>query len=95
MVMDYKIELLGAEDYDEFFNMLNTVFNKPEGNRFDIFLPVMWERDDEHMSKHIAIRENGKISAVVGISSLPAEVCAEEQLSETQLLLPNVRKREG
>ena len=54
--------------------MLNHVFHKPEGNTFDIFLPVMWERDDEHMSKHIAIRMDGKIAAVVGIYPLPAMI---------------------
>ncbi len=81
--MDYKIERLTAKDYDELLDMLNTVFHKPEGNTFDIFLPVMWERDDEHMSKHIAIRENGKIAAVVGIYPLPAKVGGEDIVFST------------
>jgi hypothetical protein len=81
--MEYKIERLTAKDYDELLGMLNTVFNKPEGNTFDIFLPVMWERDDEHMSKHIAIKEDGKISAVVGIYPLPANVCGEKIVFST------------
>ena len=81
--MDYTIERLRAEDYDELLDMLNTVFKKPEGNTFDISLPVMWERDDEHMSKHIAIRENGKIAAVVGIYPLPAKVGGEEVIFST------------
>lgn len=81
--MEYKIERLTANDYDELLGMFNTVFHKPEGNTFDIFLPVMWERDDEHMSKHIAIKENGKISAVVGIYPLPADVCGEKIVFST------------
>ena len=79
----YKIERLTADDYDELLNMLNTVFHKPEGNTFDLFLPVMWERDDEHMSKHLAIREDGRIAAVVGIYPLPAKVCGEEIVFST------------
>ena len=72
--MDYRIERLRAGDYDELLAMMNRVFRKPEGNTFDIFLPVMWERDDERMSKHLAIRADGKIAAVVGIYPLPAVV---------------------
>lgn len=72
--MDYQIERLKAEDYDELLNVLNRVFDKKEGATFDIELPVMWERDDEHMSKHAAIRIDGKIAAVVGIYPLPAVV---------------------
>lgn len=75
--MKYKIERLNAENYDELLNMLNTVFHKSEGNTFDIFLPVMWKRDDAHMEKHLAIRENGKLSAVVGIYPLPAIINGE------------------
>ena len=81
--MEYKIERLTVNDYDELLGMLNTVFHKPEGNTFDVFLPVMWERDDEHMSKHIAIKEDGKISAVVGIYPLPANVCGEKIVFST------------
>ena len=75
--MDYKIERLNAENYDELLNMLNTVFHKSEGDTFDIFLPVMWKRDDAHMSKHLAIRANGKLAAVVGIYPLPAIINGE------------------
>lgn len=75
--MDYKIEYLNAENYDELLHMLNTVFHKSEGDTFDIFLPVMWKRDDEHMSKHLAIREHGKLAAVVGVYPLPATICGE------------------
>lgn len=81
--MDYKIERLTANDYDELLNMLNTVFHKPADNTFDMFLPVMWERDDKHMSKHIAIKENGKISAVAGIYPLPAKVHGEDIVFST------------
>jgi len=75
--MNYKIERLKAENYDELLHMLNTVFHKTEGNTFDTFLPVMWKRDDAHMSKHLAIRQDGKLAAVVGIYPLPAVVNGE------------------
>ncbi len=72
--MDYQIERLRAGDYDELLAMMNRVFHKQDGNTFDVFLPVMWERDDEHMSKHLAIRADGRIAAVVGVYPLPAVV---------------------
>lgn len=75
--MSYQIERLKAEDYDELFDMLNTVFHKPKDAAFDVELPVMWKRDDEHMAKHIAIWDRGRIAAVVGIYMLPAVICGE------------------
>jgi predicted acetyltransferase len=81
--MGYKIERLTAKDYDELLHLLNTVFHKEEGNTFDVFLPVMWERTDERMSKHLAIRENGKIVAVVGVYPLPAKIYGEEIMFST------------
>lgn len=75
--MDYKIERVKAEDYDELLEMMNRAFHK-EGERSFLFsLPVMWERDDEHMSKHLAIRDNGKIVAVVGVYPLPTVIAGQ------------------
>lgn len=92
--MDYKIEHLNAENYDELLHMLNTVFHKSEGDTFDIFLPVMWKRDDEHMSKHLAIREHGKLAAVVGVYPLPAiisgELLPENLDAQTKLYIQSV-----
>ena len=34
--MSYQIERLKAEDYDELFDMLNTVFHKPKDAAFDV-----------------------------------------------------------
>lgn len=81
--MGYKVERLTAKDYDELLHLLNTVFHKEEGNTFDVFLPVMWERTDERMSKHLAIRENGKIVAVVGVYPLPTIIYGEEIMFST------------
>lgn len=77
-MMEYQIERLKVEDYDELLDMLNRSFNKQEGDTFDVILPVMWERDEEHMAKHIAIRIDGKIAAVVGIYPLPAVICGRK-----------------
>jgi hypothetical protein len=51
--MGYKIERLTAKDYDELLCLLNTVFHKEEGNTFDVFLPVMWERTDEQTKLYL------------------------------------------
>ncbi|MBR2615832.1 MAG: GNAT family N-acetyltransferase [Clostridia bacterium] len=93
--MSYRIERLGAEDYDELLSMLNTTFRKTEGDTFDVFLPVMWERDDEHMQKHLAIRENGRIAAVVGVYPLPAEVLGEPVLFATIGNVATAKEFEG
>lgn len=65
--MEPKITRLHAEDYDALLRMLNEAFHEPPGRTFDLMLPAMWERDEDHMSKHVAVKENGRVLASVGI----------------------------
>ena len=64
-----KIERLRAEHYDELLEMLNSTFAHKYGHPvdFESMWPKMWVRDDEHMSRHIAVIEDGKIVAVTGV----------------------------
>lgn len=64
-----KIERLRAEHYDELLEMLNSTFAHKYGRPVDFegMWPKMWVRDDEHMSRHIAVIEDGKIAAVTGV----------------------------
>lgn len=77
------IERLKGSDYDELLSMLNQVFHKTAENSFEVTLPVMWERTDERVGRHLAIRRDGKIAAVVGVYPLPAEVAGERVLFGT------------
>ncbi len=76
--MKHEIEYLRAEDHDELLNFLNTSFRSKEGRTFDIVLPAMWRRTDEAMSKHLAIRIDGKIAACIGIYPMKTTVCGKE-----------------
>ena len=64
-----KIERLRAEHYDELLEMLNSTFAHKYGHPvdFESMWPKMWVRDDEHMSRHIAVIEDGRIAAVTGV----------------------------
>ena len=68
---------LKAENYDELLKLLNEVFSRKNNREMDFVkdLPKMWERDDEHMSRHVGIFEDGKLVSVVGIYPLPVKVC--------------------
>lgn len=79
----YKVERLRAEDYDELLNFMNCVYNIPAGKSFREELPKMWRRTDEAMGKHLAIRIDGRIAAVVGVYPLPMTVAGQELLFTT------------
>ncbi len=74
-----KIERLGACDYDELITFLNKAFHYKREDGFEVLLPVMWRRDDAHMSKHLVIREGGKMRAAMGVYPLKVH-CANESL---------------
>ncbi len=67
---------LGTNDYDELIELLDGVFsrkNKRE-QHFEDDLPKMCVRDEIHMNRHLGIREDGRLVAVVGIYPLPTVV---------------------
>ena len=75
-----EIVRLKAEDYDELLALYNLVFTKQNQRLMDftLELPRMWVRDDEHMGKHFAVKENGKICAALGIYPLYTEIMGEK-----------------
>lgn len=76
--MEYEIKKLKAENYDGLLNILNTAFGRDPKDGFDAVLPAMWERDDEHMSKHRAIEIDGSLAAVTGIYPFKTMICGQE-----------------
>ena len=96
-MMDVKIERLTAADYDEWLAAMNRVFtiqNKREMD-FELELPKMCVRDDEHLGKHFAIRKNGKIVSALGVYPLPMNVAGEEILFSTMGNVITVPEEEG
>lgn len=79
----WNVERLRAEDYDELLDFLNRAFGHGAENSFDKILPVMWRRDEEHMGKHLAIRDGGKIVAALGVYPLRVRVAGQELLFAT------------
>lgn len=77
-----EIRKLKKEDMDELFALLNDTFGHKYGRpmHFDREQPKMWIRDDAHMEKHIAVFEDGKMAAAVGIYPLPVMIDGEEFL---------------
>lgn len=77
-----EIRNLKKEDMDELFALLNDTFGHKYGRpmHFDLEQPKMWVRDDMHMERHIAVFEDGKMAAVVGIYPLPAVIGGEKFL---------------
>ena len=73
-----KIEIMKKCELSDLLSFLNLVFSGAENsNYFEKALPKAWIDDDEHMEKHLCIKENGKILAVLGI--YPYEVYIGEQ----------------
>lgn len=74
----YRMEIIrpGKQDYDELMTLFHDVFTRAHGNEtdFEKELPAMCVRDDEHMGKHLAVREDGRLVAALGVYLLPAHV---------------------
>ena len=95
--MDIKIERLTASDYDEWLAVIDRVFtiqNKRHMD-FEVELPKMCVRDDEHMGKHFAVKKNGKIVSALGVYPLPMNVAGEEILFSTMGNVITVPEEEG
>ena len=77
-----EIRKLKKEDMDELFALLNETFGHKYGRpmHFDLEQPKMWVRDDLHAERHIAVFEDGKMAAVVGIYPLPLVIGGEKFL---------------
>ncbi len=78
--MSYSVERLTATDYDEALSLLNLSFNGENSNKasFEMILPKMWKRDNEHMGKHITCRIDGKMKSIIGIYPLRTKIGTHE-----------------
>ena len=80
-----EIKRLTAEHYDELLELLNFTFGNQYGAPVDFLSgqPKMWVRDDAHMGCHVAVFEDGKMCAVVGVYPLHVMIDGEEFLFAT------------
>lgn len=94
---DIKIERLTAADYDEWLAVIDRVFTIQNRRYmdFEVELPKMCVRDDEHMGKHFAVKKNGKIVSSLGVYPLPMKVAGEDILFSTMGNVVTVPEEEG
>ncbi len=80
-----EIVKLNANDYNEWLSVLNTVFSKRDKKDVDFReeLPKMCVRDDYHMGMHIAVKEKGKICALLGVYPLKTRIGDKELMFST------------
>jgi predicted acetyltransferase len=65
--MSSQIIQLGAGDFDEAIRFLNAVFGEYRPHDFASMLPTRYQPTDEHMSCNYAVRDGGRLAAVVGV----------------------------
>ena len=82
--MSSEINRLQASDFEEALDMLNFSFGFPHPKNFETLLPALYKAEDEHMSWNWAVRENGRIRAIVGAFPLAW------QLGETTLRISGI-----
>ena len=92
-----QIVRLTKNDYDEWLSVLNTVFSKQNKMVMDFekVLPKMCVRDDYHMNKHLAVKENGKICALLGVYPIPVVVGDVQLLFSTVGNVATLPEHEG
>lgn len=79
-----KIVRLAAEDYDYAVDFLNLVFSQAnDPHDFERMLPKMWKRDDEHMGRHLAVKRDGRILAMLGVYPLPVVIGGKKLIFST------------
>lgn len=64
--MSTQIIQLSAGDFDEAMTFLNMVFGEHAPHDFANLLPSIYQPTDEHMRCNYAVRDGGRLSAVVG-----------------------------
>jgi predicted acetyltransferase len=65
--MSSQIIQLGVGEFDEAMGFLDTVFGEHRPHDFARMLPAIYQPTDEHMRCNYAVREGGRIAAVVGV----------------------------
>jgi len=92
-----EIVRLAKNDYDEWLYVLNTVFTKQNKREMDFEkeLPKMCVRDDYHMNMHLAVKEDGKICALLGVYPIRLKVGNTELLFSTVGNVATLPEHEG
>ena len=92
-----EIVRLMKNDYDEWIYVLNTVFTKQNNREMDFEkeLPKMCVRDDYHMNMHFAVKEDGKICALLGVYPLKLKVGDTHLLFSTLGNVATLPEHEG
>ncbi len=65
--MSSEIIRLGAGDFDEAIAFLNDVFAEHAPHDFAGLLPAVYQPTDEHMRCNYAVRDGGRLGAIVGV----------------------------
>ncbi|MFW6255455.1 MAG: GNAT family N-acetyltransferase [Candidatus Sumerlaeota bacterium] len=58
---------LSGSDFEEAMDFLNLVFSTKRYHEFENMLPVLYRPDDRHMSWNFAVKQSGRIRAIVGM----------------------------
>ena len=82
--MSTEITRLQASDFEEALDMMNYSFGFKHPQNFETLLPALYKAKDKEMSWNWAMRENGRIRAIVGAFPLAW------QLSEATLRISGV-----
>ncbi|MSR83438.1 MAG: GNAT family N-acetyltransferase [Candidatus Latescibacteria bacterium] len=72
--MSEPIVQLSAADFEEAMDFMNLVFSGYSPTDFAKLLPLLYRPTDEHMACNYAIRQQGRIRAVVGLFPLQWQV---------------------
>lgn len=80
-----EIVRLKATDYEEWLSVLKTVFSRRDKKDVDFRkeLPKMCVKDDYHMGMHLAIKDEGKICALLGVYPIRTKIGEKELLFST------------
>ncbi len=65
--MAEQIVRLDADDFEEALDFINLVFSAYEPHDFERLLPKLYRPTDEAMARHLAVKRDGKIRAIVGV----------------------------
>ena len=68
--MSTAISRLHAADFEEALDVLNLAFGKAPPRDFEAILPALYRCGEEEMNWNFALRENGRIRAIVGLFPL-------------------------
>lgn len=79
--MTEKIVRLHAGDFEEAIDFINLVFSTHGPHDFERLLPKLYRPTDEAMARHLAVKRDGRIRALVGV--YPVELHLGDTLLRT------------